>query len=110
MNFIRFKASSCHIDDVTFQDMAEKIGTTAKLSPTLIYQYSKLAINDWEKTSGYEVKNLFLMKDLERSQNITDILNNLQEKLKDLVSCPKVLNKSLCIANVGYQVIFDPLF
>ncbi|MHA1612806.1 MAG: hypothetical protein ACTSVZ_02475 [Promethearchaeota archaeon] len=110
MNFIRFKASSCHIDDVTFQDMAEKIGTTAQLSPTLIYQYSKLAINDWEKTSGYEVKNLFLMKDLERSENITNILEHFQKKLTPLISCPKVLNKTLCIANVGFQIVFDPLF
>ncbi|MHA1674193.1 MAG: hypothetical protein ACTSYI_11275 [Promethearchaeota archaeon] len=109
MKSIRFKASPRNIDDVTFHDMARKIGSTAQLSPTLIYQYGKLAIDDWEKTSGYKMKNLFLMRDLERSENITNILENFQEKLKPLISCPKVLNKTLSIANVGYQIIFDPL-
>ncbi len=109
MKSIRFKASPRSIDDVTFHEMAAKISATSQLSPTLLYKYGKLAIDDWEKTSGYEVKNLFLMRDLERSENISNILENFQKKLKPLISCPKVLNKTLCIANVGYQVMFDPV-
>ncbi len=110
MKSIRFKASPRSIDDVTFQQMVGKISKTTHLSPTLLFQYGKKAIDDWEKTSGYEVKNLFLMRDLERSENITNILENFQKKLTPLISCPKVLNKTRCIANTGFQIIFDPLF
>ncbi|MCF2141730.1 MAG: hypothetical protein K9W44_16885 [Candidatus Lokiarchaeota archaeon] len=106
MNFNRFIATSRRFDNVTFQQMVEKISITTHVSPTLLWEYGVNALEEWSQTTGKNMEHLFLMRNLERSENISDILKKFQEKLEPLVTSPKILNKTLSIANVGYELMF----
>ncbi|MHA1775585.1 MAG: hypothetical protein ACTSWC_02355 [Promethearchaeota archaeon] len=109
VNFNRFIATSRRFDNVTFQQMVEKISATAHVSPTLIWRYSMNALEEWTKTTGKNMDHLYCMRNLDRSSNISDILKKFQEKVEPLIDSPKMLNKTLCIANVGYELMFGGL-
>lgn len=106
VNFNRFIVTSRRFDNVTFQEMVEKLSATSQLSPTLLRNYGVKSLEEWAQSSGKDVETLFLMHNLERTENINDILKYLHEKLKPLISSQKIMDKTLCIANVGYEVLF----
>lgn len=109
MNINRFIATSQRFDNVIFQQMVDKISATAHVSPTLIWKYNMNALEDWTKNTGKNMEHLYCMQNLERSSNISFILNNFKKKVEPLITSPKMLNKTLCIANVGYELMFGGL-
>ena len=88
--------------------MSHKIAVEAQISPEIVKNYSKIAIEQWEQNTGRSIAKLFTMQSADRSANIYNILDHLRNSLSPIIMSVKTLDKTMCIANVSMELIFNP--
>ena len=95
-------------DGYIFNDMSHKIAVEAQISPEIVKNYSKSAIEQWEQMTGRSVAKLYTMQSADRSANIYNILDHLRNSLSPIIVSVKTLDKTMCIASVSMELIFNP--
>lgn len=88
--------------------MSHKIAVEAQISPEIVKNYSKEAIEQWEQKTGRSIAKLYTMQSADRSAQIYNILDNLRDSLSPIIVSVKALDKTMCIASVSMELIFDP--
>ena len=95
-------------EDYLFNNMSHKIAAEAHISPNIVKSFSKAAFCQWEERTGRSIQNLFSMQSVDRSANIYAILNDLRDSLSPIIMSVKRLDKTMCIASVSMELMFNP--
>ena len=93
---IRFVPKS--YQKVEYEKMFEKISECARLSVTLIKNYTERALFDWELSSGQEITALFSFTVDKRVKEIHQIGHYLKNYLEPILDSSKTINRSVHIA------------
>ena len=95
------------LDKFVLDRMADKIAKNAHISPNIVKKYSDRAIGDWEQKTGQNLSSLLRMSSVDRSANLDNIVADLRHSLGDIVPSVKTLDKSMCIASVSLEIMFN---
>lgn len=110
IRFVSLESDGDRYDSFLFEKMASKIAHEARISPTIVKEYSKRAIKEWEKKTGQIFTNLVKMSSLDRSENVYHILSDLRHSLEPYVPSVKTLDKSMSIASVSIEIMLNPSY
>jgi hypothetical protein len=103
-----FKATDGTIaNNYTFQQMLQKISMEVKISPQLISKYSLLAFQNWETHTGKSLAWLSNLHSEDRSAHIYMILDLFRQSLDSLYLDKKALDRTLHLASVSMELLFD---
>jgi hypothetical protein len=94
----------------TFQSMAAKIGSCAKISPDLITAFGERAIKSWEMDSHANIADLYKLNTADRSEKINELLNYFRNFIEDMGLSGKIIDKIMTIASVSHELLFSERF